>query len=280
MDFTGAQLKLAEIYKIQLTSGEYIYCTNHSTNLVYSGNTYLALPLTRSSIEYYSNLQVDKVDISVRLQGVIIGGVGYSVSQVVDRGWLHGAHIWIYLVDWSLLNESSLLFEGFATGKITYNSGTCTLDVTSTLDKLNDQFPKLIYSELCQHTLYKQGIFACNVTKASFKTAGTVVSSADKFTITSTSFDVSGSFPLGYWLDGTIIITSGDNNGVSRDIKLHISGTITTRISFPDIINAGTTFDVYPGCDRTSLICISKFNNMPNFFGFEYIPKPEILYGI
>lgn len=279
MNYTLTQLKLAELYKIQLSSGTYLYYTRHNTDLTYQSNIYKALPIKRSSISYYSNLQIDKVDLNIGLVGVTVGAGSYTIPQVIERGWLRKAHIWVYLVDWSLLNSDTLIFEGFITGAISYNQGILSLEVNSILDKLNVQFPKKIYTELCSHSLYEIGIFTCNVAKATFKVTGSVTSSADKFTISSSTFNFS-SHASGWWLGGKILLTSGSNNGVERSIIKHLDGSIGVITAFPDTIAASVTFDVYPGCNKTGVICESKFNNFSNFFGFELIPKPETLYGV
>lgn len=279
MDLTLSQLKLAELYKIQLSSGDYLYYTSHNTNLTYLGNNYIALPIKRAAINYYSNLQVDKVDINIGLVGVTVGVNNYTIPQIIDRGWLRKAYVWIYLVDWALLDSSNILFEGQITGSIGYDQGILTISVSGFLDNLNTLFPKILYTELCQHNLFSIGTFACNATKASFKVTGTVTSSTDKFTITASPFSFA-SFASGYWLDGEILLTSGSNIGISRSIKLHSDGYIGVRVAFPDTIVSGVTFDAYPGCDRKGVTCQTKFNNFINFFGFEYIPRPETLYGV
>lgn len=276
IDFTATELYLAELYKILLDDGStYLYYTSHDTNLVYQGNTYVAIPIKRSEINFNSNLQIDKVDIECGLVGVTVGAGDFTIPEVIERGWLERAHVWVYLVNYITLISHKLLFEGHVTGGIGYNQGTLHVECNSTLDKLASMFPKKIYSEDCQHALYDT---YCGLVKASYLESGTVASVTDRFRVHATIFQYSA-HASGYWLGGEVKFTSGDNTNVRRSIKSHGDGYVDVRIAFPDTIVVGNTLQAYPGCDKKGETCEDKFDNYENFFGFEYIPKPEVLYG-
>lgn len=72
---------------------------------------------------------------------------------------------------------------------------------------------------------------------------------------------------------GEIKLTSGDNEGQRRMIRVQSGGTFTTLVPFPNAIDAGVSYDVYPGCDKTSNVCQGRFANAINFMGFLYIPQ-------
>lgn len=72
---------------------------------------------------------------------------------------------------------------------------------------------------------------------------------------------------------GEIKITSGDNEGQRRMIRVESGGTFVTLVPFPNDILGGVSYEVYPGCDKTSAICRDIFNNSQNFLGFIYIPQ-------
>jgi hypothetical protein len=59
----------------------------------------------------------------------------------------------------------------------------------------------------------------------------------------------------------------------------HGDGWVKLIVPFPDPPAVADPFSAWPGCDRSGQTCDEKFDNYANFFGFEYIPKPEtILY--
>jgi uncharacterized phage protein (TIGR02218 family) len=60
------------------------------------------------------------------------------------------------------------------------------------------------------------------------------------------------------------------------EIKFHVNNG--AEVSFelwetmPFDIAIGDTFDVTAGCDKSLATCRGRFNNVPNFRGFPYIP--------
>ncbi len=277
MSVTDVTMQLTELYKIVLT-GNYAataYFTNHDENIVYGGATYQSIPITRSAIGYNSNLQIDKVDVSFGLVGVRIGDVSMSIPQLIKGDFLKYAHIYIYLYDVANSALVSCIFEGFLTGDVSFNQGIVVCSFSSILDKLRQKFPYMIYSEFCNHNLFDT---YCGLKKSDYKATGAVLADSTKGLIYADVFEfaVHGE---GYWEKGEIIFTSGQNINISRNIKKHIAGGIYVLTPFPFTPAVGNTFDVYPGCDKSGVTCDEKFSNYANFFGFETIPKPEIMYG-
>ncbi len=273
IDFTPTKLTLTEIYEITFADGAIAYFTSHDKDIIYDANTYQAIPITRGPVRYHTNLQVDKVDISFGLVGVKIGTKQLSIPEVIRRDFIRNAHVKIYIIDYITLTDTKLIFEGWVTGKISHNAGIITVGVGSLLDKLKEKFPKLIYSEFCNHQLYNS---YCGLTKANYLVQDSAATNSDRQNIYSTVFAFSTQAE-GYWDKGELKMTSGNNNGVSRSILKHYDGHIKLTLPFSEDIQIADTFDVWPGCDKSGQTCDEKFSNYNNFFGFEYIPKPEVL---
>ena len=275
LDLTKTELTLAEIYQITTVDGIIARFTSHDQDIVYAGNTYQAIPITRTQVSYHTDLQVDKVDVSFGLVGVTVGDLSYSIPKIIRLGLLRGAHVVINLIDYVALDDDKLIFEGWVTGNITYNRGITTIPVSSLLDRLNEKFPKYIYSEYCNHKLY--GTY-CGLTKNTYREQSSAAAGSTVSKIYSAIFAFSA-HAEDYWTKGEIEMTSGDNLNVSRTIIKHNDGNIDLLIPFTEAIAEGNTFDSWPGCDKSGEICESKFNNYANFMGFEHTPKPETLYG-
>lgn len=273
MDLTNIRNTLTEIYELQLTNGLTAYFTPHSTNITYLGRTYQSIPMSRSNIAYHSNLQADKVDITMGVVGVIIGGNQLTIPQIIKRGYFRYMRVRILLLDYVALANAVVRFDGYLTGGISYDQGTMTISVGSILDKLNDKFPKLVYSEYCQHKLFDT---RCGLSKASYSQNGVVGANSTVVTIYSTVFAYSNR-RQGWWVRGELLMTSGNNDTISRMVVEHFDGYVTLITPFPEEVETDDTFTVYWGCDRTGQTCANKFNNYANFFGFEYIPKPEMI---
>lgn len=85
-----------------------------------------------------------------------------------------------------------------------------------------------------------------------------------------------GTTPDNWASNGVILATSGANNGLKQRIKIwYASGRVTLALPYPHLPQAGDTFTVYEGCDRTwagPRGCQTK-NNTNNFFmAYPFIP--------
>ncbi len=120
---------------------------------------------------------------------------------------------------------------------------------------------RIRYMRQCPHTLYMP---RCWVDKEAFTRVGRVsVVSANKAVVTLTNILMP---PAGYYVGGILSL-----DGVSRFILAHNGVTLT--LSRPLLTLAvDAMVDVMPGCDRLAATCGTKFNNLDNYGGFDYIP--------
>ena len=128
---------------------------------------------------------------------------------------------------------------------------------------------RIRYMRQCPHTLYMP---RCWVDKQAFKATSTVLNlSANKAEVTLSS--VASSQP-GYYVGGILEL-----GGASRFIIAQNGYTLT--LSRPLLtLAAYTKVDIYPGCDRLAATCNSKFNNLDNYGGFDYIPPKGPFEGV
>lgn len=146
-----------------------------------------------------------------------------------------------------------------------------TFSVNSHLELLNLQMPRNLFQPGCVNNL---GDASCLVNLASFSTTGTALSGS---TASSISADVSNA-QAGYYDLGKIAFTSGALAGLSRTVRqcsFGSPGSINLMGAFPTAPAPGDAFTLYAGCDKTtgSNGC-SKFNNLPRFRGFPFVPQP------
>lgn len=275
--FLGAELDLAEIYEITLADGTIGRFADHARNIVFNGHTWQALPIKRGRIRFHNDLQVDKVEIEVGLVGVAVGTRSFSLAQVVRRQLLRHARVRIYVIDPVKLDGVSLRFEGYVTDSISYTRGVLQLKVGSLLDRLAEKFPKLIYSEGCNHRLFDSN---CKLSRSAWQVNDVVASGSTPGRLYAPCFAYA-IHPAGWFDRGEVRITgpAALNHNVSRTVLFQGDGFVDLLRPFFDLPLEGESLAAWPGCDRSGLTCDEKFNNYANFFGFEYIPKPEILYG-
>jgi hypothetical protein len=85
-----------------------------------------------------------------------------------------------------------------------------------------------------------------------------------------------GSYPDGFFTQGTMLCTSGENVGVSRSIKWFSGDSATPAQPFANDVKEGDTFTFWRGCAKTMVACQS-YNNMANFRGFPFLPCQNVL---
>jgi len=80
----------------------------------------------------------------------------------------------------------------------------------------------------------------------------------------------------GYFNYGVVEFTSGNNEGISREVKMHTlssgKAVISLRRAFPFAVEVGDTAVLTQGCSRLFTDCVSKFDNAINFRGEPHLP--------
>lgn len=80
----------------------------------------------------------------------------------------------------------------------------------------------------------------------------------------------------GYFDFGLVTWTSGQNSGVTSDVRAW-DGTnqINLLLPTPFPIAGGDAFTITPGCDKRIETCVQKFNNVLNFRGEPFVPGQD-----
>ncbi|AIL64483.1 hypothetical protein NOVO_00360 [Rickettsiales bacterium Ac37b] len=75
-----------------------------------------------------------------------------------------------------------------------------------------------------------------------------------------------------YFKYGELKFISGNNIGLSREIKEYKAGEIITVLPFPYDIKTGDHYKITAGCDKTFQTCCKLYNNAINFRGEPHLP--------
>jgi len=282
-DFTQKQFSLAEIYKITLLGSLVLPLANHGEDLTVDSITYKKAPITRGKIRNQANLEVDRLQISIPLRGLIIDEVEVDTPTLLRGDYFRNAKVQVYAVDPSDLVgvDPYLLWEGYVTGDISYNDGVLNLNTGSLLDKLNDKFPKIVYTEHCQKRLYSRArtgtpYVLCELDEDDWKDSGTVAvaGGSTRWMVVSTMFAYATRAAT-YFDQGKFYY--GD---LMRSIRYHGDGYVLLLSPLPTVPVDGSDIYASPGCNRSSKTCYEKFNNLAHFFGFEFIPRADVLNSV
>lgn len=124
---------------------------------------------------------------------------------------------------------------------------------------------RLCWTRECPHFLYDDG---CKVNKEAFRVDATITAKTG-VTIT---VNADGGKPDG-WFTGGIVEWEANEDGTieRRMIEKHV-GNVMTIFGLADRMDVGLAVALYPGCDRSPTTCRDKFNNLPNYGGFDFMP--------
>lgn len=123
---------------------------------------------------------------------------------------------------------------------------------------------RLTWSRTCPHSVYDTG---CKVNKTAFKTDA-VIATVGPGVITSPTF---ATFPDGWFKGGLLEWVDPDRGLERRAIEDHV-GNQLLMFGTSDGLFGGQEVSALPGCDRTTLTCRDKFNNLPNYGGCPSMP--------
>lgn len=269
---SSTQFLMADLFTIRLISGTVVRQTSADISITHQGFTYSHQgPLIkRGRVRTVLGLEVDTLDLTVMANSTHLLDGKPFVSAALS-GTLDGASVVLeraFLSDWSLPPVGAVLLFS---GRVSDTSGTRSavrVIVKSDLELLNIKLPRNIYQASCLNTVYDA---SCAANKAALTIAGNVtgVNGTGQW-LQSDCNETSG------WFDqGVIEFTSGANAGTRRTVKAYTSGQFWFALPLINPPQVGDTFTAFPGCDKTKATCQGKFNNLPQFRGFPYIPIPE-----
>lgn len=247
--------------------------TDHDKPLTIDGDVYTpGAGLTRVKMMAKANQEPSSQEV----EAAWIEGVD---EQDANNGVYDNATITFGWVSWKRPNLGQVVIFHGVLGVLTWTEEGFSAEVQNNIRLLQRPTTSMVTPN-CRHSLgdtndtNKAVPGGCNVNLANFTFTGEVT---DILT-NRRKFNISGNAATkdsGYFSTGVLTFTSGLNNGLITDVKLHDSGSIELYIPTHYEINTGDTFNIVAGCNGTLAVCKSKFNNVVNFGGFPHL-QPEV----
>lgn len=269
----GNEFRTCDLYTIELLSGQKTYYTSLDVNVLANNIVYQAgvLQLKRTSTTLTIGVQVDEMSVTVGFDDAdIIGGAFWR--DVARIGVLDGAKIKVeraFFTDWALPALGVVhVFEGNV-GDIESGLNEVTIAVKSATELFNTMLPRSLYQGPCRNTLFDA---RCTINKAAHTTQSSVSSATNK-----AQFAASTGKAAGWFVQGYVVFTSGNNAGLSASVKTFDGTTIVLNAPLLFTPAAGDTFTIYTGCDGLLNTCNDKFDNGVNFSGEPFTPTPEAM---
>jgi hypothetical protein len=265
---TGRESRPADLYRFDFGS-EVFRFTNIEDDITFGGALYTAIPIKRGSpllnprennseririeapsdrrpFSDFTNIQpalkLEASIIRIQLDETLLGSVSpqWSSPQPAIEP-----------------NTGFIIFEGYVTS-IAFQGRTCTVEMNPNTEQFNREIPRYKYQSLCNHVLYDS---QCQVNPNLFRQTG-VVNGIDGNNISVGGFTGSA-FTAGYC-----------QNAGGTDYRMileHSADVFTLLLPFSSDI-LGQTITAFQGCAHDVVTCKDKFNNVPNFGGFPFVP--------
>lgn len=242
-----------ELYRFTQGGNVFTY-TSADEAVVYNAETYAPTPIGRSNIDLKNELSKANIDVRMPLTHAQAlnwmkreseASVGLSLFQQSDIG-------------------TNIIWKGRMVS-VKPQLADVVFQFESIFTSLRRPGLRARYQRPCRHVLYRRG---CTLDKDAFAFAANVTA-ANGSVVT---IPAAASAPAGDFFTGMLEAP----DGTFRFIVGHSGATITLQRPVAALAGATTLAPVpvvlYPGCDRTSARCKNRFNNLPNFGGFKYIP--------
>lgn len=274
---TPCATQRAQVWKITRTDGQKFTFTTHDQSITWRGDVYKRCDSLMVSAS--SGGLADQGAGDVQVRGLI------SDSSITERdligGLFDGATVEVWVLQWGNLEQGFIPFriiKGIL-GKISQSEVSFTAEMLTPGAKLQQRPLLQTYTPACRWTL---GEAPCPVDLGALRVAGSVTGLAARDVRTRNRFRVFNDTARveadGYFTDGVLTWTSGNNVGLMSEVKTNASGWITLWVSMPREINPGDAYTIVPGCNKTKTDHTTKFGlDMVTFGGFPDLPGTDAM---
>jgi uncharacterized phage protein (TIGR02218 family) len=246
------------------------YFTDHNNQLIVGGHTFVpSAGVTRLKMKTTSNGEVSNQEVAATILDM--------PDQELESGKWDNAQIEVSICSWRDVSQGLMIIFKGTIGVIQWTDEGFRADIQNYLRDLGRNIGHTVTSS-CRHQLFGQGgagkIGKCGLDRATYYSAGTVeyvLTQKLKFKVSSTGR------PTTWGSNGFLKFTSGNNNGLSYEVKIHLVEANplgeSVELFLPCIgaVAIGDTFELTAGCDHTLVMCQNKFGNVVNFGGFPHL---------
>lgn len=243
--------------------------TDHDRDLVVGGILYAA----RTGLEAAEAT----AELGFAVGGGEVSGALVSAGLTEDdiaSGLYDDASVETWLVNWSNVDERLLLDVG-SIGEIRRADGGFVAEVRGLMHRFDEERGRL-FRATC-HADLGDGRCGIDLASSAYAGTGTVTATDGALAIAASGIG----FSDGWCTAGKLTWISGDNAGLSVEIKVHRALGDTDEFDLwqraPHLIKVGDRVRVTAGCDKTHATCRAKFKNAVNFRGFPHMPGNDFI---
>ncbi|MEN9782526.1 MAG: hypothetical protein RL208_679 [Pseudomonadota bacterium] len=234
-----------------LLSSQKINLTSSDMAIVYEEKEYkTGLSKNSISVPIISNV---KNNITIQVDCSIFT---FDYNQLLDQR--------IDIAIFDITKKAKMnLYKGVISSFAKSSSTFIDINITSILNKLSIQTGNL-FSPMCRANL---GDDKCKVNLNNFQKLGKVETVFNNSTFSGNHIQQE----FDYFKMGYIKFTTGENIGLSFQVKNEINSTIFLLKGVRFALKQGDEYIIYPGCNKSSKMCKERFKNLINFQGEPFI---------
>ncbi len=255
---------LCYCWKLTRGDGTIMGFTDHDRPLHFDGVDFEAASgFDSSAVTQELGFKVSTTEVSGALRSDKLNDADMAA------GLYDNATIELWLVNWRDPRQRLRIKRG-SIGEIRREDNAFSAEMRGRMHEL-DQEQGRLFQHSCDVDL---GDERCGVDldDARFKGAGVVHERLDNASFLANNLNT---FSSGWFTQGLLRWDSGENAGLSMEVKIHHRGS-RARIDLwqPMVreIATGDSFTITAGCDKTFPTCLAKFDNAINFHGFPHMP--------
>ncbi len=258
---------LVRCWKFTLKNNEILSFTTASEDFTYDGIQYNHISADDvKDLESNLDIENDSFQFSNLISSDLIN------SNDILSGKYDGAKVEIFIVDLLNLDKGKVSLLNGKISDIQLKNNIFIANVNGLKNELNKIIGD-VYSPICRACFCDN---KCKLNKNNFTFSGNISNIKDNTTFyTDDSIIISKGD--GYFTNGVIEFTSGNNNGQKTEIKQFSSGLFILASELPYALEINDSFNILAGCDKKFETCCSRFNNAINFRGEPHLPGIELL---
>jgi len=244
-------------------------------SLTYTASTGLSVTAAKST----ADLRVDTVDVTAFLD---VSTEDELLSGIWDQAMI--TNFWYNWADPpAAIGSDTIVVRHGTLGEVTRTQGLFTATVPGLMQRLNVRVGRA-YSPGCpwRHAIWNgttyESSVECGLALGAFIISGSATSPlvdpfGDRYLNDSANAQV-----IGYFNEGLLTFTSGNNAGITREVSVWDPPTFAFKRPFPYLPQVGDTYLAVKGDSKRFDVC-QAYNNEPNFGGFPHIPGFNKVYS-
>jgi len=227
----------ARIWRVVRKDGTVFRFTNNDVDLTKAGERYAARTgVNASAVANTASLAVDNMEVSGFLHSASI------TESDISAGRWDAATIFVADVNFRNVAQGQTIIAVGTVGNISAGRIGFTVECRSLSQMLSQNIGRTVTST-CDADVFDA---RCGVDPAPYIVTGSVTATSDN-----KHFSDSTRTEAAPWFDfGLVTWTSGENIGLSEEIKMHTGGDFTLQLRMPFTIEIDDEYSILPGCNK------------------------------